>query len=105
MELERTIEEADQLLATFSALLEIAEAETGTLQAVLEPLDIGELVIGLGDLYEPVAEERSLDLVVEHGDGPFVVNGSKQLLSRALANLVENAIKYTTAPGAGFRSH
>ena len=97
--LQQTIAEADHLLATFTALLDIAEAEAGSPRARMTPLDLTAFARDLADLYEPVAEEKGLSLTIETGPGPIEVRGDRHMLSRAVANLVENAVKYTPAGG------
>jgi signal transduction histidine kinase len=97
--LQQTISEADQLLATFTALLDIAEAEAGNARARMAPLDLAAFARDLADLYEPAAEEKGLTLAVETDPGPIEVRGDRHMLSRAVANLVENALKYTPAGG------
>jgi signal transduction histidine kinase len=87
------IEEADRLLATFNALLSIAELESGTRRDESEAIDLSELARSAAELYEPVAEEKGfvLSLAVEPG---LTIRGSRHLLSQALANLLDNALKY-----------
>jgi signal transduction histidine kinase len=97
--LQQTIGEADHLLATFTALLDIAEAEAGSPRAQLAPLDLAAFARDLADLYEPVAEEQGLALKIDIAPGPIEVRGDRHMLSRAVANLVENAVKYTPAGG------
>ncbi|HEV2673845.1 MAG TPA: ATP-binding protein [Aliidongia sp.] len=97
--LQQTIGEADQLLATFTALLDIAEAEAGSPRAKLVPLDLAAFARDLADLYEPVAEEKGLALKIETAAQPIEVRGDRHMLSRAVANLVENALKYTPTGG------
>jgi signal transduction histidine kinase len=87
------IGEADRMLATFNALLRIAEAEAGGGQDRFETLDLGETARSAAELYEPVAEEKgfALKLAVE----PKVnIRGDRHLLSQALANLLDNSLKY-----------
>jgi signal transduction histidine kinase len=87
------IDEADRLLTTFNALLRIAEAEAGAGHDRAEPIDLAEVARSAAEFYEPVAEERgfSLSLAVE----PQVnIRGDRHLLAQALANLLENALKY-----------
>jgi len=97
--LQQTIGEADHLLATFTALLDIAEAEAGSPRAQMTPLDLASFARDLADLYEPVAEEKGLRLTIETGPDPIEIRGDRHMLSRAIANLVENALKYTPTGG------
>ncbi|MET0408177.1 MAG: ATP-binding protein, partial [Hyphomicrobium sp.] len=98
--LERTIEEADELIKTFNALLLIARLEAGAVEETAEEFDVGELVRDVAEFYEPVAEEAGLALDIEVGDRT-IVRGNRQLVGQAVANLVDNAIKYSTAAAAG----
>ena len=87
------IEEADRLLATFNALLRIAELESGARHDQTEPLDLSEVARSAAELYEPVAEEKGFTLKVLAEPG-VRIRGDRHLLSQALANLLDNAIKY-----------
>jgi len=97
--LQQTIGEADHLLATFTALLDIAEAEAGSPRGQMAPLDLVAFARDLTDLYEPVAEEKGLRLTIETAPDPIEIRGDRHMLSRAIANLVENALKYTPPGG------
>ena len=97
--LERTIEEADGLIKTFNALLSIARLEAGAGGDNRESLDISALLRDVAELYEPVAEERGLALKAET-DPSIFVRGDRQLLGQAIANLIDNAIKYGTSDAA-----
>ena len=97
-EIERAIAETDQLIATFNALLLIAETDAGTTRAAMSPLDLGELAADVAELYEPLAEEKQISLAVLPGPAAGV-EGNRSLIAQALANLVDNAIKYTPAGG------
>lgn len=90
------IDEADRLLATFNALLSIAELESGARRDHTEPLDLSEIARSAAELYEPVAEEKGfvLSLATEPG---VRIRGSRHLLSQAIANLLDNALKYAGA--------
>jgi signal transduction histidine kinase len=94
--LERTIEEADGLIKTFNALLSIARIEAGAGGESRETLDVSALLCDVAELYEPVAEERGLTLKAE-ADKPVMIRADRQLLGQAIANLIDNAIKYGTA--------
>jgi signal transduction histidine kinase len=94
--LESTIEESDGLIATFNALLMIARAESGQ-AGDMRAFDAAEIANDIGELYEPLAEEKGITLKVEAGEAA-PVNGNRELISQAVANLVDNAIKYTEQP-------
>jgi signal transduction histidine kinase len=96
--LERTIEESDALMRTFNALLMIARAESGHTRDDMADFDAAEIAGGIAELYEPLAEEKGLALKVE-APGPITVRGNRELVSQALSNLVDNAIKYAVPDG------
>jgi signal transduction histidine kinase len=96
--LESIIDESDGLIRTFNALLMIARAESGQARDDMLEFDAAEVARGIGELYEPLAEEKGLSLEVD-APGPVPVIGNRELVSQALANLVDNAIKYA-APEA-----
>ena len=98
--LEATIEESDALIRTFDALLMIARAESGQARENMSDFDAAETLHGVAELYEPLAEEKGLTLSVEV-DTAAPVHGNRELVSQALANLLDNAIKYVeTRPQA-----
>jgi signal transduction histidine kinase len=90
--IERTIEESDGLIRTFNALLMIARAESGQARGNMDDFDGAEVANGIHELYEPLAEEDGMALHVKAVSTP--IHGNRELISQALANLVENAIKY-----------
>ncbi|MES2750742.1 MAG: ATP-binding protein [Pseudomonadota bacterium] len=90
--LERTIDESDGLIRTFNALLMIARAESGQARDNMTDFDAAEIAHGIQELYEPVAEDKGLTLAV--AADAATIHGNRELISQALANLVENAIKY-----------
>jgi signal transduction histidine kinase len=90
--LERTIEESDGLIRTFNALLMIARAESGQARDNMDDFDASEVANGIHELYEPLAEDGGMTLKVVTSFAPL--HGNRELISQALANLVENAIKY-----------
>jgi signal transduction histidine kinase len=91
--LERTIEESDALIRTFNALLMIARAESGQARDGMTDFDAAEIAHGIGELYEPLADDKGLTLKVEAPEAA-PMHGNRELISQALANLVDNAIKY-----------
>jgi len=98
--LEHTIEEADGLIKTFNALLSIARLEAGAGGETRETLDLVALVGDVAELYEPVAEERGITLKAEVST-PIVIHGDRQLLGQAIANLIDNALKYGAPTAEG----
>uniref|UniRef100_I2Q4J7 histidine kinase n=1 Tax=Desulfovibrio sp. U5L TaxID=596152 RepID=I2Q4J7_9BACT len=97
--LEQTIAEIDGLLMTFNALLTIAQAESGARRQDFTDVDLTGLAGDVAELYEPLAEEKDLAFHVALAPG-VTVPGNRHLLSQALANLLDNAVKYTPAGGA-----
>nr|WP_210261125.1 ATP-binding protein [Enterovirga sp. DB1703] len=96
--LEAVIEESDNLIRVFNALLMIARLEAGHQSEGMADFDAAEVARGVADMYEPVAEEAGTELKVEVEPG-LPVHGSRELLGQAVANLVDNAIKYGTEGG------
>jgi len=96
--LEGTIEESDGLIRTFNALLMIARAESGQARDNMRDFDAAEVARGVGELYEPLADEKGLILTIA-APAAAPVRGNRELISQALANLVDNSIKYA-APDA-----
>lgn len=95
--LEHTIDKADELIKTFNSLLLVARLEAGVLEENAERFDVGRAVRDVAELYEPVAEERGMGLAVNVRAGPQLT-GNEQLVVQAVANLIENAIKYSGKP-------
>jgi hypothetical protein len=91
--LDAIIEESDGLIRTFNALLLIARAESGQARDDMSEFDAAEIAHDIGELYEPLAEQKGIALKVE-AETPAPVKGNRDLVSQALANLVDNAIKY-----------
>jgi signal transduction histidine kinase len=94
--LEHVTVEVDRMRSTLDALLRIALAETGTVAR--EQVDLSELVGSVVELYAPVSEERGIVLESSVSPGAHV-QGNRQLLAQALANLLDNAIKFTPDGG------
>jgi signal transduction histidine kinase len=94
--LEHVTVEVDRMRSTLDALLRIALAETGTVAR--EQVDLSELVGSVVELYAPVSEQRGIVLESSVAPGAHVL-GNRQLLAQALANLLDNAIKFTPDGG------
>jgi signal transduction histidine kinase len=91
--LEATIEESDNLIRIFNALLMIARLEAGNAREGLADFDAAEAVRDVAELYEALAEEAGVALEVSVEDG-LPIHGSRELLGQAMANLLDNGLKY-----------
>jgi signal transduction histidine kinase len=98
--LETTIEESDRLMQTFNALLMIARVEAGSPDGAMSEVEIGTVIRDVVELYEPVGEEKGIAIRTGPVE-PIRLKASRELLGQALANLIDNAIKYAPRPGAG----
>jgi signal transduction histidine kinase len=93
--LEKTIEESDELIRTFNALLSIARLEAGSSNTSFTENDLGEILADVAELYEPLAEEKGLQLELVRPEA-LSLDVDRQLIGQAIANLIDNAIKYGT---------
>ena len=91
--LHATIDESDSLIRTFNALLMIARAESGEGATPMAEFDAAEIARGVGELYDPLADDKGIAIKVE-APTPAPIKGNRELVTQALANLVDNAIKY-----------
>lgn len=91
--LEKVIEDADSMIRIFNALLMIARAEAGAGRDGMADFDVASVASDVGELYEPVAESRDVTFEGEI-DPNLYVHGSRELIGQAIANLVDNALKY-----------
>ncbi|BCG62596.1 MAG: hypothetical protein methR_P0242 [Methyloprofundus sp.] len=96
--LGETIEDADELIHTFNALLEIAQTEAGSFRGEWQTVDMTALLLGLGELYQELADSQGKQLTVDVQQG-LKVTGNRHLLAQAISNLLDNAIKYTSDKG------
>lgn len=97
--IERSIEELDAILETFSALLRIGQIESGARRAAFSAVNLAQIVSTVAETYAPVAEDRGqhLDAVVD--DAPSIP-GDRGLLMQMVANLIENSIRHCPAGAA-----
>jgi len=91
--LQATIEDADDLIKTFNALLSIARLEAGVGERIDERFDLAAVVTDVAELYEPVAEELGITFKIDAGE-KTVITGRRELIAQAIANILDNAIKY-----------
>jgi signal transduction histidine kinase len=95
---DRAIAGLDQAQAIITALLRIGEIEGGQRRAAFCRVDLNEIAAAASDLYGPIAEEKQLQFVLQ-ADATSQVDGDRDLLIEAVANLLDNAIKF--APPGG----
>ena len=95
---KQAMADADGLLETFNALLRIARIETRQRREAFDKLDMGTLLHDVVELYEPLAEEKGQSLKLQIDDIVHL-RGDRDLLFQAMANLLDNAIKYTPSQG------
>ena len=95
---DRAIGGVDQSLTIITRLLRIAAIEYDSRLSGFDDVALADLISEVGDLYEPIAEDRHIILRVVSGDDA-TVRGDRDLLLEAVANLVDNAVKFTPAGG------
>ena len=96
-DLEAVSAEAESLLGMLDTSLEITRAEAGIGRDRFEQVDLSQMVADLADMYGPLAEDAGVELRVTPGLTPVTALAHRQLLGRALANLIDNALRYGVA--------
>lgn len=91
--LQATLEDTERMLSTFNALLSIARIGSGEGARKMEPIDVVAVTEEMAELYEPAAQEAGYELVLITAPTPSV-KGSRELVSQAVANFLDNALKY-----------
>jgi signal transduction histidine kinase len=92
------LEESERVSSMLTTLMDISEAETGTMKLRVTRVEIGKLIAEVTDLYEDTAEDAGVSLRA-NVPSDLAVNADRDRLRQALANLVDNAIKYTPRGG------
>jgi signal transduction histidine kinase len=95
-DIEQSISELDAILETFSALLRIAQIESGARRAAFSNVSLGRILATVAEAYAAVAEDQSQKLEVRV-ERDFSIRGDRELLTQMLANLIENAIRHCPA--------
>jgi heavy metal sensor kinase len=93
-----TVEECDRLLAMINTMLDIAEAEAGVMGLKMSRVDVNALLRDICEIYEPVTTEKNIRVLVV-ATGSLTIRGDLQRLQRMIANLLDNAVKYTPRGG------
>lgn len=93
-DLEAVSAEAESLLGMLDTSLEITRAEAGIGRDRFEQLDLSQMIADLADMYEPLAEDAGVELAVQPSLTQVTALAHRQLLGRALANLIDNALRY-----------
>lgn len=91
--LRATIDDSEKMLATFNALLSIARIQSGEGAGVMKPIDIVAIAEEMAELYEPAAQDSGFEFTLITAPTP-PVKGTRELVSQAIANFLDNALKY-----------
>jgi len=94
-----TVEECDRLLDMINTMLVISKTETGVNKLDPREMDIGAIVCDACELFQAPAEDKAVQLVCD-APGNFSISGDNRLIQRMIANLLDNAIKYTPSGGS-----
>jgi signal transduction histidine kinase len=92
------LEESDRVIEMLNTLMDISEAETGTMTLRREPTDLDDLIRQSVELYEDLAEERGVEIRT-NVPSTLVVEVDRNRMRQVLANLIDNGVKYTPAGG------
>jgi signal transduction histidine kinase len=93
------IEECDRLVVMINTMLEIAMTEAGAIDYEKTEIDIVKLSINACELFSPVAEDKGIEITITAPDEQLMTNGNESRLQRSIANILDNAIKYTDDGG------
>jgi len=93
------IDGSDDLIEMINTMLTIAKTDSGVTRLNLVPLDIQEIVEEAAELFTPAAEDRGIDIHLSRPPQPVMLLGDRSGLQRVVANLLDNAVKYTRPGG------
>lgn len=95
---ENTLGECDRLLRLINTTLDVAEVEAGVYMGKNEAVDLGQVVEEACELFDPVAQEKQLQVTIDSLES-CIIQGNLNNLQRMISNLIDNAIKYTPKHG------
>jgi signal transduction histidine kinase len=95
----KAVADIDRVIGIFNALLRLVEIDSGLRRSGFRQVDLAEIATEVAELYDPLTEEKQAAFVINAPPG-LTVNGDPYLLAQAIANLVDNAVKYTPCGGA-----
>jgi two-component system phosphate regulon sensor histidine kinase PhoR len=98
--LNQIVAEIDRLALLVNDLLDLSAIESGSAKLEMRPVALGEVAEAVAAKFRPVADRRRIALRVEAPGGPLRAWGDRERLAQAVANLVDNAVKYTPDGGA-----
>ncbi len=93
------IEDCDRAQLQLQNLMDVREMESGFVELNIQPFSLTQLIGEITDLYSLIAEEKKITLVARLPEQEMLIEGDKYRIARALANLVDNALKYTPKGG------
>lgn len=93
-ELDQALNDSQRLASIFDALLRISQIESGARRSRFSPVDVGQIVDTVAEIYSDVAEDAGMHLEVEKPAQALMIQGDRELLIQQVANLIENALRY-----------
>ncbi len=94
------IEASDDLIEMINTMLDISRTDSGVVKLALLPVNIQEIVEEAADLFTPAAEDKNISIcAVNKSPGAVMVNGDRSKLQRVVADILDNAVKYSTPGG------
>ncbi|MGB8326700.1 MAG: ATP-binding protein [Steroidobacteraceae bacterium] len=97
--MQATLVDVERVQRTLTTLMQIAQADSSSVQVESAPVDLNVLVRELVELYEPEGREKQLQISMRSDERGLRIRGNRQLLAQLVVNLLENALKYVPAGG------
>ena len=96
----KIIDNCDRLVHLINSMLDISDIESGNFAIKTQDVELQNIIYECFEIYQPIADEKEVQLIKNDNNIPVVINGNKHLMQRALGNIVGNAIKYTNSKGS-----